>query len=46
MDIIIKWISDTTTRMETKLMACKLLQKCHKEEVPTGVVIACNIVHK
>jgi hypothetical protein len=38
--IIIKRISDPTTRMETKLMACKLLQKCHKEEVPTGVIVA------
>jgi hypothetical protein len=37
-DIIIKRISDATTRMETKLMACKLLHKCHKEEVPAGVV--------
>jgi hypothetical protein len=36
--IIIKWISDATTRMETKLMACKLLHKCRKEEVPAGVV--------
>jgi hypothetical protein len=38
--IIIKRISDTTTRMATKLMACKMLRKCHKEEVPAGVVAA------
>jgi hypothetical protein len=35
---IIKIISDATTRMATKLMACKLLLKCQKEEVPEGVV--------
>jgi hypothetical protein len=38
--IIIKQISDATTRMETKLMVCKLLWKCRKEEVPAGVVVA------
>jgi hypothetical protein len=38
--IIIKRISDATTRMTTKLMACKLLHKCHKEEVHVGVVAA------
>jgi len=38
--IIIKRISDATTRMATKLMACKFLCKCHKEEVPTGVFAA------
>jgi hypothetical protein len=26
--------------MATKLMACKMLRKCHKEEVPAGVVAA------
>jgi hypothetical protein len=36
--IIIKRINNTTTRMDTKLMAYKLLRKCHKEEVPAGVV--------
>jgi hypothetical protein len=36
--IIIKRISDTTTRMDTKLMACKFLRKCRKEEVLAGVV--------
>jgi hypothetical protein len=43
--IIIKQISDVATRMEKKLMACKLLYKCHKEEVLAGVVI-CNTVRK
>jgi hypothetical protein len=37
-EIIIKRISDIATRMATKLMACKLLQKCHKEEVLAGVL--------
>jgi hypothetical protein len=36
--IIIKIISDIATRMETKIMTCKLIRKCHKEEVSTGVV--------
>jgi hypothetical protein len=34
--IIIKWISDIATRMDTKNMACKLIKKCHKEEVLVG----------
>jgi hypothetical protein len=38
--IIIKRISDATTRLATKLMACKFLRKCRKEEVPVGVVAA------
>jgi hypothetical protein len=38
--IIIKIISDTTKKMATQIMACKLLRKCHKEEVPVGVVAA------
>jgi hypothetical protein len=33
--IIIKCISDIATRMATKIMACKFLRKCCKEEVPT-----------
>jgi hypothetical protein len=32
--IIINKISEPTTRIATKLMACKLLRKCCKEEVP------------
>jgi hypothetical protein len=39
-EIIIKRISDATTRLATKLMACKFLRKCRKEEVPVGVVTA------
>jgi hypothetical protein len=38
--IIIKRISDATTRLATKLMACKLLRKCRKEEALAGVVAA------
>jgi hypothetical protein len=38
--IIIKRISDAVTRMATKIMACKLLRKCRKEEVSVGVVAA------
>jgi hypothetical protein len=34
-EIIIKRISDATTRMATKLMVCEFLCKYHKEEVPT-----------
>jgi hypothetical protein len=37
--IIIKMINDATTSMETKLMACKILLKCCKEEVPVGYVL-------
>jgi hypothetical protein len=33
--IIINKISEPATRLETKLMAYKLLRKCHKEEAPT-----------
>jgi hypothetical protein len=36
--IIINQISEPTTRLATKLMACKLLRKCRKEEVPAGVI--------
>jgi hypothetical protein len=43
-EIIIKRISDAMTRMATKIMACKLLRKCRKEEVPAGVVASCNTV--
>jgi hypothetical protein len=38
--IIIKCISDATTRLATKIMACKLLRKCRKEEVPAEVIMA------
>jgi hypothetical protein len=36
--IIIKRINDVMTQMATKILACKLLRKCRKEEVPAGVV--------
>jgi hypothetical protein len=36
--IIIKRISDVAKRMATKIMPCKLLIKCHKEEFCVGVV--------
>jgi hypothetical protein len=35
---IIKRIKYFTIQMAAKIMACKLLRKCHKEEVPTGVI--------
>jgi len=38
--IIINRISEPTIILETKLMACKLLRKCRKEEAPAGVVAA------
>jgi hypothetical protein len=38
--IIINRISEPTMRLEMKLMACKLLRKCHKEEAPAGVIAA------
>ena len=38
--IIIKQINEPRTRFARKLMACKLLRKCHKEESPTGVISA------
>jgi hypothetical protein len=36
--IIIKRINDATTQLGTKILACKLLRKCRREEVPAGVV--------
>jgi hypothetical protein len=36
--MIIKNINDPATRFATKLMDCKLLRKCHKEEAPSRVV--------
>jgi hypothetical protein len=37
--IVIKRINDVTTQMAAKILACKMLRKCHREEVSTGVVI-------
>jgi hypothetical protein len=34
--IIINRISEPMMRLETKLMACKLLRKCRKEECQQG----------
>jgi hypothetical protein len=36
---IIKRINDATTQLGTKILACKLLRKFRREEVPVGVVI-------
>jgi hypothetical protein len=36
--IIIKQINDVATQMGEKILACKLLRKCRREEVPVGVV--------
>jgi hypothetical protein len=36
--IIINKISEPVMRLEMKLMACKLLRKCHKEEAPARVI--------
>jgi hypothetical protein len=36
--IIIKQIRNTTTQLGTNILACKLLIKCHKDEVPAGVI--------
>jgi hypothetical protein len=37
MGIRINDINDPMTRLATRLLKCKLMCKCHKEEVPTGV---------
>jgi hypothetical protein len=37
--IIIKRINDVATQMATKILACKLLRKCRREEVLAWVVI-------
>jgi hypothetical protein len=36
--IIIKWINNPTTQLGIKILACKFLRKCHKDEVPAGVI--------
>jgi hypothetical protein len=38
--MIIRNINDQDTKFAMNLMACKLIRKCHKEEVPAGVVPA------
>jgi hypothetical protein len=45
--IIIKMIIESKTRLETKLMSCKLLIKCHKEEVPaSGITTSTHCVKR
>jgi hypothetical protein len=36
---IIKMINDVTTQMAAKILACKLLRKCCREEVLVGVIV-------
>jgi hypothetical protein len=36
--IIIKRINDATTQLGAKILACKMLRKCRREEVPSRVV--------
>jgi hypothetical protein len=40
--IIIKRINDTATQLGIKILACKLLRKFCREEVPTGVVVVAS----
>jgi hypothetical protein len=37
-DIIIKRINNATTQLGAKILACKLLRKYRREEVPAGVI--------
>jgi hypothetical protein len=36
--IVIRYINDDVTRFANKLMDCKMLRKCRKEEAPAGVI--------
>jgi len=36
--MIIRQMNELETKFVTKLMACKLLRKCHKEKSPAGVI--------
>jgi hypothetical protein len=36
--IIVKRINDAATQLGVKILACKLLRKCRREEVPAGVL--------
>jgi hypothetical protein len=38
MGIMINDINDPATRFSTRLLGCKLMRRCHKEEVMVGVV--------
>jgi hypothetical protein len=46
MGIVLRDINDDTTRFTNKLMACKLLRKCRKEEAPTGVIAVTHSARK
>ena len=37
--IIIKWINNAVTQLSIKILACKLLRKCCKDEVLAGVIV-------
>jgi hypothetical protein len=37
--IIIKQINNAVTQLGTNILACKLLRKCRKDEVPAGVIV-------
>jgi hypothetical protein len=36
--IIMKWINKPETQLGANILACKLLRKCRKDEVPAGVI--------
>jgi hypothetical protein len=38
--ITIKRINDAATQLGEKILACKMLRKCHKDEVSKGVIAA------
>jgi hypothetical protein len=43
--IIIKWIKNVTTQLGAKILSCKLLRKCRKDEVPSrAIVVAAQCV--
>jgi hypothetical protein len=37
--IIVKRINNVVTQLSAKILACKLLIKCQKDEVPVGVIV-------
>jgi hypothetical protein len=37
--IIIKRINKAMMQLGAKILSCKLLRKCHKDEVPAGVIV-------
>jgi hypothetical protein len=44
--IIIKWINNAATQLGVKILACKLLRKRCREEVPTGVITVAALCAK